>query len=38
LCNEEDDDDDDFNWSDHGEEVGGPQMQEAIEASLQSVL
>jgi hypothetical protein len=38
LCNEEDDDDDDFNWSDHGEEVGGPQMQEAIEAFLQSVL
>ena len=31
---EEDDDDDDFDWSDHGEERGGPQMQEAIEASL----
>jgi hypothetical protein len=35
--NEEEDDDDDFEWSDHGEEGGGPQMQEAIEASLQSV-
>ena len=27
---EEEDDDDDFYWSDHGEEGGGPQMQEAI--------
>ena len=34
---EEDDDDDDFDWSDHGEERGGPQMQEALEASFQSV-
>ena len=34
---EEEDNDDDFDWSDHGEEGGGPQMQEAIEASLQSV-
>ena len=34
---EEEDDDNDFDWSDHGEEGGGPQMQEAIEASLQSV-
>ena len=34
---DEEGDDDDFDWSDHGEEGGGPQMQEAIEASLQSV-
>ena len=34
---EEDDDDDNFDWSDHGEEGGGPQMQQAIEASLQPV-
>ena len=34
---EEEDNDDDFDWSDHGEEGGGPQMQEAIEASLQFV-
>ena len=34
---EEEDDDNDFDWSDHGEEGGGPQMQDAIEASLQSV-
>ena len=27
---EEEDDDDDFDWSDHGEEGGGPQMQEAL--------
>ena len=37
LPDEEDDDDDDFDWSDHGEERGGPQMQEALEASFQSV-
>ena len=33
----DEEEDDDFDWSDHGEEGGGPQMQEAIEASLQSV-
>ena len=34
---DEEDDDDDFDWSDHGEERGGPQMQGALEASFQSV-
>ena len=34
---DEEDDDDDFDWSDHGEEGGGPHMQESIEASFQSV-
>ena len=33
----DEDDNDDFDWTDHGEEGGGPQMQYAIESSLQSV-